>query len=108
MRRDLWEDLVSFSNNNQGPWRVVGDFNVISKVMEKQGGTPYRLEKSFEFLNFMEDASVKEAFLMGTYLRDIITGILRALSGEGWTKWFSHFYKTIVSHLARTYSDHVP
>ena len=65
MRRDLWEDLVSFSNNNQGPLRVVGDFNVISKVMEKQGGTPYRLEKSFEFLNFMEDVSVKEACFAG-------------------------------------------
>ena len=65
MRRDLWEDLVSFSNNNQGPWRVVGDFNVISKVMKKQGGTPYRLEKSFEFLNFMEDVSVKEACFDG-------------------------------------------
>ena len=39
----------------------MGDFNVISKVMEKQGGTPYSLEKSFEFINFMEDVSVKEA-----------------------------------------------
>ena len=65
MRRDLLEDLVSFSNNNQGPWRVVGDFNVISKVMEKQGGTPNKLEKSFEFLNFMEDVSVKEACFAG-------------------------------------------
>ena len=65
MRRDLWEELVSLSNNNQGPWRVVGDFNVISKVMEKQGGTPYRLEKSFEFLNFMEDAGVQDACFVG-------------------------------------------
>ena len=65
MRRDLWEELVSLSNNNQGPWRVVGDFNVISKVMEKQGGTPYRLEKSFEFLYFMEYVSVKEACFDG-------------------------------------------
>ena len=43
----------------------MGDFNVISKVMEKQGGTPNRLEKSFEFLNFMEDVSVKEACFAG-------------------------------------------
>lgn len=37
------------------------DFNVIAKMEENLEGTPYRLDKSFDFLNFMEDTMFQDA-----------------------------------------------
>ncbi|XP_015167940.1 uncharacterized protein [Solanum tuberosum] len=114
MRRDLWEDLVSISNNIQGPWSIVEDFNVIAEVEEKLGGTPYRLEKSFEFLNFMEDVGVQDAGFAGNIFtwcnnRDAPSTIWKRMDRMLYNlEWFDHFSKTTVSHLARTCSDHAP
>lgn len=41
VRRSLWEhlDLVAMSlRQNHKPWMIIGDFNVISSITEKQGG----------------------------------------------------------------------
>lgn len=59
LRKLLWEELGFLSSSIQGPWSISGDFNVIAEVEEKTGGTPYRLDKSFDFINFyggMQDA----------------------------------------------------
>lgn len=114
LRRDLWEDLVSISNNSQRPWSIVGYFIVIAEVEEKLGGTLYRLEKSFEFLNFMEDSGVQDAGFVGNIFtwcnnRDAPNTIWKRLDRMLYnSKWFDQFTKTTVTHLARTCSNHVP
>lgn len=35
-RRELWQDLKNTSNNIQGAWGVIGDFNVITFSEEKR------------------------------------------------------------------------
>ncbi|KAG5599738.1 hypothetical protein H5410_031108 [Solanum commersonii] len=64
-RKLLWEDLSSLSNTIQGPWSILGDFNVIAEVEEKTRGTPYRLDKSFDFINFIEECGMKDAGFVG-------------------------------------------
>lgn len=114
LRRTLWEDLVSVSNNIQGPWSIMGDFNVIAKVEEKLGGTPYRLEKSFDFLNFMEDTGVQDAGFAGNIYtwcnnRSAPDTIWKRLDRMLYnSEWFVLFNRTTVTHLAISGSDHAP
>ncbi|WMV30196.1 hypothetical protein MTR67_023581 [Solanum verrucosum] len=53
LRRHLWDRLIHFSNMNI-PWCTIGDFNVITTPDEKQGGIPYNMNKSFEFIATIE------------------------------------------------------
>lgn len=114
LRRSLWDDLISFSTNLQGPWSVIGDFNVIAKVVEKLGGTPYRLEKSFDLLNFMEDAGIQDAGYVGNIHtwsnnKGAPNTIWKRLDRMLYNaEWFDLFNKTTFTHLARTGSDHAP
>ncbi|KAG5596621.1 hypothetical protein H5410_037853 [Solanum commersonii] len=114
LRRTLWEDLVSISNNIQGPWSIMGDFNVIAKVEEKLGRTPYRLEKSFDFLNFMDDTGVQDTGFVGNIFtwcnnRGAPNTIWKRLERMLYnSEWFNLFNKTSVTHLPITCSPHHP
>lgn len=55
LMKELWEELVLLSNSLTGLWSIIGSFNVILEAIEKEGGTPYRIDKSFDFINCMED-----------------------------------------------------
>ncbi|XP_015169026.1 uncharacterized protein [Solanum tuberosum] len=92
----------------------MGDFNVIAKVEEKLGGTPYRLEKSFDFLNFMEDTGVQDAGFVGNIYtwcnnRGAPDTIWKRLDRMLYnSEWFVLFNRTTVTHLAISGSDHAP
>lgn len=60
-RKELWEDMVDFSNSINEPWAILGDFNVITNVEEKIGGSPYRIEKSIDFINCLSDCGLQDA-----------------------------------------------
>lgn len=55
LMKELWEELVLLSNSLTGLWSIIGGLNVILEAIEKEGGTPYRIDKSFDFINCMED-----------------------------------------------------
>lgn len=80
-----------------------GDLNVIVEVEEKLGGTLYRLEKTFEFLNSIEDFCVKDAGFSGNIVmwynnRDAPSTILKRLYKILYnSKRFDLFFKTTVS-----------
>lgn len=61
MREDnLGEELSSCSNHIQGPWAVMGDFNIIFGAKEKFGGRPYYLSKSLDFINYLDDCGLQD------------------------------------------------
>lgn len=47
------------------PWRVKGDFNVITFMGEKIEGIPYRINKSIDFLNMIEDCGMVDLGFYG-------------------------------------------
>ncbi|XP_070030068.1 uncharacterized protein [Nicotiana sylvestris] len=114
LRKQLWADLVNFAGSLNGPWVVIGDFNVISEPEEKIGGNPYRIDKSFDFIECLSDCSLQD----GGFLGNIVTWCNNKGSpGTIWkrldrmvynSEWFSIFNRTTVTHLANACSDHVP
>ncbi|XP_049352711.1 uncharacterized protein LOC125817207 [Solanum verrucosum] len=114
LRKLLWEDLSSLSNTIQGSWSILGDFNVIAEVEEKTGGTPYRLDKSFDFINFIEECGMQDAGFAGNINtwcnnRDAPNTIWKRLDRVLYnSEWFDSFNTTYVTHLPITCSDHSP
>lgn len=49
----------------QGSWGVVGDFNVITVSIEKKGGRPYKVEKSIDFLDCIDNCGLQDAGYYG-------------------------------------------
>ncbi|KAG5582022.1 hypothetical protein H5410_052649 [Solanum commersonii] len=96
LRKSLWNDLISLSNNIQDSWSVMGDFNVIAEVEEKAGGMPNRLEKSCMGNNYTWCNN-----------RDAPNTIWKRLDRVLYnSEWFDLYNKTIVNHLAIASSDH--
>ncbi|XP_071922584.1 uncharacterized protein [Coffea arabica] len=59
-RRELWASLLR-DKPRASPWRIGGDFNVITAPHEKHGGRPFAMTEGVEFLSFMEEAGVFDA-----------------------------------------------
>ncbi|KAK6786628.1 hypothetical protein RDI58_015153 [Solanum bulbocastanum] len=57
-REALWESIKIFSDTNNSPWMVAGDFNSIVSPEEKLGGNPHNMTKSFPFINCIMDSSL--------------------------------------------------
>ncbi|KAG5582631.1 hypothetical protein H5410_053258 [Solanum commersonii] len=114
LRKELWTELVTISNRLNGPWAVVGDFNVISDSTEKKGGRPHSAEKSLDFVSCLSDCGIEDA----GYVGNIFTWCNNR--GDSNTIWkrldrlmynssrFDQFGKTTVTHLTNACSDHVP
>ncbi|PHT42837.1 hypothetical protein CQW23_16862 [Capsicum baccatum] len=99
-RKLSWEEIVNISENIQAPWSLTGDFNVIAEIEEKLGGSPYRSEKSFDFLDFMTDVGVQNTRFSGNIRywcnkRDSPDTIWKRLDRMLYnTEWFDLFSKT--------------
>ncbi|XP_070050193.1 uncharacterized protein [Nicotiana tomentosiformis] len=80
-RTVLWDELRSTSNNINGHWRLVGDFNVAISSEKMLGGLPYRIQDGIDFLSCLNDCNLQDGGFHGT---------------------------TKVTHLSRICFDHVP
>nr|XP_009618786.1 uncharacterized protein LOC104110923 [Nicotiana tomentosiformis] len=114
LRKELWANLVNFSVSHKGPWAIIGDFNVISDHEENNRGNPYRIDKSFDFLECLTECGLQDAGFLGnivTWYNNRVTPdtIWKRLDRMVYnSEWFSLFGRTTVTHLASACSDHVP
>ncbi|XP_059290122.1 uncharacterized protein LOC132043675 [Lycium ferocissimum] len=92
-REELWEAMVELANQQDLPWIIGGDFNVIVSDEEKQGGLPDSLGSKFTWWNGRteEECIFKrlDRILVNQQVLDIMPS-------------------TAVTHLIRHGSDHAP
>ncbi|OIT21135.1 hypothetical protein A4A49_35599 [Nicotiana attenuata] len=111
-RRKLWNKLRNMSNRVNGPWSILGDFNIIMAPEEKKGGTPHVLSKSADFISCMDDCGMTDLGYTGNPFtwcngsrgrRRISTRLDRVLINEDWA---GKFQINRVDHHAKSGSDH--
>ncbi|XP_019223726.1 PREDICTED: uncharacterized protein LOC109205468 [Nicotiana attenuata] len=100
------------SNRVNGPWSILGDFNIIMAPEEKKGGTPHVLSKSADFISCMDDCGMTDLGYTGNPFtwcngsrgrRRISTRLDRVLINEDWA---GKFQINRVDHHAKSGSDH--
>ncbi|KAL0290874.1 UNVERIFIED_CONTAM: hypothetical protein Sradi_7040400 [Sesamum radiatum] len=107
-RRILWEELVKLSNQD-APWIVGGDFNVILHPNENQGGDIQRMGPMEDFNDMMTDTGLIDAGFEGEPFTWTNKRIWRRLDRVLYSKeWAETFNITRVAHLPRRLSDHHP
>ncbi|XP_071939796.1 uncharacterized protein [Coffea arabica] len=108
-RRDLWSTMDALAGEIVGPWLLAGDFNVISSMEERVGGSPANERNMEEFNDSIGNCGLTEVPFDGalfTWTNGRVWQRLdRALMNRDWAVGyeFSH-----VSHLCRGRSDHAP
>lgn len=106
-RRALWRGLRR--NVSTMPWMVVGDFNIVMKAEEKEGGQDIIPGAVEEFCECAEYCGIEDAGYEGTKYtwssRGIRTRLDRALINLEWANCFN---MTRIKHSARRQSDHNP
>ncbi|XP_027151979.1 uncharacterized protein LOC113752035 [Coffea eugenioides] len=112
-RQRLWEGLLR-DRPGQGPWYVVGDFNLILSASEKKGGRHFRPGEGVELSRFMSDGGLFDAGFSGhsfTWCNNrfgracIWKRLDRLLINE---ECLNFSLSISVSHLVRAPSDHAP
>ncbi|XP_058741550.1 uncharacterized protein LOC131613927 [Vicia villosa] len=112
-RRSLWQDLSRISNNIQGPWMVVGDFNNILKVGDIIGGNDVHLAEYIDMELIMANSNLFEHEMIGAWftwsnkqIANPISSIIdRALVNADSYRGFPN---TSVEVLNPHISDHAP
>ncbi|XP_070045848.1 uncharacterized protein [Nicotiana tomentosiformis] len=66
LRCRLWEEFRDVASWVNGPWGVVGDFNVVSCEEEKKGGRPFRVEDNLDFLACLSHCRLQDAGYCGS------------------------------------------
>ncbi|XP_060195145.1 uncharacterized protein LOC132624371 [Lycium barbarum] len=64
-RKKLWHKLRQNSSQIDGPWAVLGDFNVILSPSEKKGGIPHRMSQSKDFITCLDDCGLADTGYSG-------------------------------------------
>ncbi|XP_060202878.1 uncharacterized protein LOC132631306 [Lycium barbarum] len=96
LRVVLWDELRDSAGRINGPWGVVGDFNVSTSPKEKVGGS--HIGWWFLWAPFTWSDN-----------RDPPNTIWKRLDRLAYNEeWFDLFGGTTVTHLSRTCSDHAP
>ncbi|KAL6565082.1 hypothetical protein OROMI_016532 [Orobanche minor] len=105
-RRDLWDDLLSVSQN-QIPWMVGGDFNIIRQPNEKKGGAAPIQSDMEEFNDMLLDCSLTDGGFVGSPYTWYSDGVWQRLDRVLLSsEWFSTFPSMSITHLPKYKSDH--
>ncbi|XP_039066344.1 uncharacterized protein LOC120211945 [Hibiscus syriacus] len=108
-RKHLWSQLEALAPNDNTPWIMGGDLNVILDVDERRGGATTHTNGSRLFANFMHSTGLLDLGFHGppfTWNRGNLQQRLDRCLGN--TKWISTFPNSQVLHLDRIGSDHRP
>ncbi|KAH0695122.1 hypothetical protein KY290_021422 [Solanum tuberosum] len=113
-RKDIWDDLVHLAEDNEHPWIVGGDFNVILREEEKLGGLAFTQAEAVDFAQCLNNCAIAEL----KFSRSIFTWwngrveeecIFKRLDRVLVNHEFLDLYPTSeVHHLVRQGSDHAP
>ncbi|OIT03867.1 hypothetical protein A4A49_51456 [Nicotiana attenuata] len=90
-RRELWQDLKNTSNNIQGAWGVIRDFNVITSSEEKK-------------VSALMSVVFKMQVSQGQYIHGVITEILPLLFGRDWIDFSKIVHGLILYPLRKALS----
>lgn len=114
LRRQLWLDLASLQQNNQGPWCFLGDFNAILGAHEKRGSNPPMGASCDEFKAWTDSCSLthidtRGALYTWTTRRGISSLIeLRLDRAISYNEWMDFWDSIACCTLTRSHSDHHP
>ncbi|KAF9607068.1 hypothetical protein IFM89_030895 [Coptis chinensis] len=64
LHRELWQDLSQLRMNNEA-WEVIGDFNIVSVVVERRGGCRPCLTAMNEFNSFIYSNALIDSTTLG-------------------------------------------
>nr|XP_027090500.1 uncharacterized protein LOC113711541 [Coffea arabica] len=112
-RERLWEGLLQ-DKPRQGPWYVVGDFNLTLSADEKRGGRRFQPTKGLELSRFMYDGEVFDAGFTGPTFTWCNNRLERARIWKRLDRVLVNMaclefsLSVSVSHLVRAPSDHAP
>ncbi|KAL6551245.1 hypothetical protein OROMI_021733 [Orobanche minor] len=105
-RRDLWDDLLSVSQN-QVPWMVGGDFNIILQPEEKKGGACPIQSDMEEFSDCLLNCNLSDVGYAGTPFTWYRDGVWQRLDRILVSpEWYSSFPSISTRHLPKYQSDH--
>jgi len=113
-RLELWEELEGLAKQNQYPWLVGGDFNVILNEEEKQGGREFSIYEAMDFQQCMNICALSEVRALGskfTWWNGRVEGncIFKRLDRVLCNQEFEQIFPSSkVQHLIRQGSDHAP
>ncbi|XP_026434559.1 uncharacterized protein LOC113332102 [Papaver somniferum] len=114
--RNQWNYLKHFNESDNRPWLLLGDFNFILNVSEKQGGIPEN-SLAFDFIkNSLLMLNMHDVFSFGnpfTWCNKrfknpselIFEKLDRGFINDNWV---SLLPQTRVTNLGRVFSDHCP
>lgn len=85
-------------------WCIGGDFNVISDTKEKQGGKPYRIHRSLNFVNWPRIFGPEFTWRNNKRPRKMIWKRLDSICINN--LWAQKFQNNSVRYLVRTGSDY--
>lgn len=111
-RKLLWDSFTNLASLANTHWLVIGDFNDISKPLEKFGGGPPFEHKMSIFNNFLNSCSLLGlgyveppfAWTNGRHGNHIIKSCIDRAHAN--FQWVSLFPDSKVFHLPRPRSDH--
>lgn len=110
----FWDELRRIGDTVNGPWCMVGDFNVILEQREKIGGRPFTSGSQCLFRRFIDDAELLDMGYFGNPFTwnnqragnaNIQERLDRGLSN---TLWRLMFPQATIHHLPAFRSDHKP
>lgn len=115
IRRELWVELRDLADPMTEPWLVIGDYNEIASIEEKEGGAPFNPNPCFKFRDVLDSCglidlgSTGPKFTwrgpqVGGYAR-VFKRLDRATSNACWRIYFP---EASVRVLPRIKSDHHP
>ncbi|KAL6565077.1 hypothetical protein OROMI_016527 [Orobanche minor] len=103
---DLWDDLLSVSQN-QVPWMVGGDFNIILQPEEKKGGACPIQSDMEEFSDCLLNCNLSDVGYAGTPFTWYRDGVWQRLDRILVSpEWYSSFPSMSTRHLPKYQSDH--
>jgi len=113
LRRDeSWALLKLIRDRSTLPWLVIGDFNEIVCVSEKEGGSLRQRQQMKNFTETLNWCGLRDIGFMGprfTWLYQTVDGgqikewLDRAVASLVWVEWFK---EARVYHLSNSASDH--
>ncbi|GMJ02632.1 hypothetical protein HRI_003932400 [Hibiscus trionum] len=113
-RAAAWNLLRQINDMPETPWLIIGDFNEIAFLNEKQGGLTRSDRHMREFRRVLSDCEVEDIGYKGRWYtwekgRFESNNIRERLDrGVANSPWLNLFPRYVLNHLSHSFSDHCP